>query len=320
MEDEYNQNFLNNDENNNNNNEAKNEIINQDEQNLNEENNKNEIIVKESNEGDNTNEQKENNEEEKGKEGEQNKANDKNDKTKYIPLYVSSGKILEVESMRIPIYFFKGTIVPKKIARSFKDIEIYRDYLRKSWPCIYIPNFPLREGAIDENQMIIPEEKKLTILNHFFRQIGEAPYLLECELTQIFATKPGDFSNDMAISVKKDNYQTIGEKYLNTFKDFVYNKKELDEKESFINNFKKILEDTFKQFVVIGATVLKEMFNLKREQNTIKYISNMFTDLEKAMPNKKKRLDKMNEIMDPVCSVSNIMYYNYLIYIYYFYS
>ena len=153
---------------------------------------------------------------------------------------------------------------------------------------------------------LIPEEKKLTILNHFFRQIGEAPYLLECELTQIFATKPGDFSNDMAISVKKDNYQTIGEKYLNTFKDFVYNKKELDEKESFINNFKKILEDTFKQFVVIGATVLKEMFNLKREQNTIKYISNMFTDLEKAMPNKKKRLDKMNEIMEPVCSVSNI--------------
>ena len=248
------------------------------------------------------------------------KLNDKNDKTKYIPLYVSSGKILEVESMRIPIYFFKGTIVPKKIARSFKDIEIYRDYLRKSWPCIYIPNFPLREGAIDENQMIIPEEKKLTILNHFFRQIGEAPYLLECELTQIFATKPGDFSNDMAISVKKDNYQTIGEKYLNTFKDFVYNKKELDEKESFINNFKKILEDTFKQFVVIGATVLKEMFNLKREQNTIKYISNMFTDLEKAMPNKKKRLDKMNEIMEPVCSVSNIMYYNYITNIYYIYS
>ena len=94
------------------------------------------------------------------------------------------------------------------MARSFKDIELYRDYLRKSWPCIYIPNFPLREEAIDENKAIIPEEKKMTILNHFFRQIGEAPYLLECELTQIFATKPGDFSNDMAISVKKDNYQT----------------------------------------------------------------------------------------------------------------
>ena len=42
MEDEYNQNFLNNDENYN---EAKNEIINQDEQNFNEENNNNEIII-----------------------------------------------------------------------------------------------------------------------------------------------------------------------------------------------------------------------------------------------------------------------------------
>ena len=62
------------------------------------------------------------------------------------------------------------------------------------------------------------------------------------------------------------------------------------------------------------------MFNLKREQNTIRYISNMFVDLEKAMPNKNKRLEKINEIMNPVCSVSYIICYNFLINFHYFYS
>ena len=302
MEDEYNQNFLNNDENYN---ETKNEIINQDEQNFNEENNNNEIIIsKESNENDNMNEQNENNEQiqinienEKEKVGEENKPEVKKVK-KQIPL----------------------THVQKKMARSFKDIELYRDYLRKSWPCIYIPNFPLREEAIDENKAIIPEEKKMTILNHFFRQIGEAPYLLECEITQIFTTKPGDYSKEMAAAIKKEIYKSIGEKYLNVFNDYIYIRKEIEEKEAFIKSFKTTLEETFKQFSAIGATVLKEMFNLKREQNTIRYISNMFVDLEKAMPNKNKRLEKINEIMNPVCSVSNIICYNFLINFHYFYS
>ena len=325
MEDEYNQNFLNNDENYN---EAKNEIINQDEQNFNEENNNNNeiIISKESNENDNMNEQNENNEQiqinienEKEKVGEENKPEVKKVK-KQIPLYISSAKILEINSVQIPIYFFKGIHVQKKMARSFKDIELYRDYLRKSWPCIYIPNFPLREEAIDENKAIIPEEKKMTILNHFFRQIGEAPYLLECEITQIFTTKPGDYSKEMAAAIKKENYKSIGEKYLNVFNDYIYIRKEIEEKEAFIKSFKTTLEETFKQFSAIGATVLKEMFNLKREQNTIRYISNMFVDLEKAMPNKNKRLEKINEIMNPVCSVSYIICYNFLINFHYFYS
>ena len=47
-------------------------------------------------------------------------------------------------------------------------------------------------------------------------------------------------------------------------------------KEKFINNFKKALDETFKQFIIIGATVLKEMFNIKREQNTIKFLADMF--------------------------------------------
>lgn len=65
---------------------------------------------------------------------------------------------------------------------------------------------------------------------------------------------------------------------------------------------KKILDETFKQFIIIGATVLKEMFNIKREQNTIKFLTDMFVDLEQAMPNKKKRLTKANELVAPICS------------------
>ena len=103
------------------------------------------------------------------------------------------------------IYFIKGSSVPKKIARSFKDIQLYQDYLRNSWPCIYIPNFPFREETIEENEKIVSEEKKMNLLNHFFKQIGETKHLLECEITKIFITKPGDFATEMSI-MKNENY------------------------------------------------------------------------------------------------------------------
>ena len=154
----------------------------------------------------------------------------------------------------------------------------------------------------------------MNLLNHFFKQIGETKHLLECEITKIFITKPGDFVTEMNI-VKKENYKDISEKYSQIFKDNAYTNKEIEEKEKFINNFKKILDETFKQFIIIGATVLKEMFNIKREQNTIKFLTDMFVDLEQAMPNKKKRLTKANELVAPICSVSNIIY-KYLIFIY----
>ena len=66
----------------------------------------------------------------------------------------------------------------------------------------------------------------------------------------------------------------------------------------------KLFEETYRQYLIIGATISKEMFNLKREQNTIKFVNNMFIDLEKTMPNKKKRLTNINDIMSPICSVS----------------
>ena len=327
MEDENAQNLLNNDENNNGEKEENKIEINSDNQNDNnkdEENNKNEIILNE--EKNNINEIEINKEIDKNinqkdqihinkdKDGEKNKSHDNKKQKSNIPLYVFSAKILEINSVKILIYFIKGSSVPKKIARSFKDIQLYQDYLRNSWPCIYIPNFPFREETIEENEKIVPEEKKMSLLNHFFKQIGETKHLLECEITKIFITKPGDFATEMSI-VKKENYKDISEKYSQIFKDNAYTNKEIEEKEKFVNNFKKILDETFKQFIIIGATVLKEMFNIKREQNTIKFLTDMFVDLEQAMPNKKKRLTKANELVAPICSVSNIIY-KYLIFIY----
>lgn len=327
MEDENAQNLLNNDENNNGEKEENKIEINSDNQNDNnkdEENNKNEIILNE--EKNNINEIEINKEIDKNinqkdqihinkdKDGEKNKSHDNKKQKSNIPLYVFSAKILEINSVKILIYFIKGSSVPKKIARSFKDMQLYQDYLRNSWPCIYIPNFPFREETIEENEKIVSEEKKMNLLNHFFKQIGETKHLLECEITKIFITKPGDFATEMSI-MKNENYKDISEKYSQIFKDNAYTNKEIEEKEKFVNNFKKILDETFKQFIIIGATVLKEMFNIKREQNTIKFLTDMFVDLEQAMPNKKKRLTKANELVAPICSVSNIIY-KYLIFIY----
>lgn len=331
MEDENAQNLLNNNENINGEKEENKIEIKSDNQNDNskdEENNKNEIILNEENNNINeieiNKEDKNNNQKDqykidqiyinKDKDGEKNKSHDNKKQKSNIPLYVFSAKILEINSVKILIYFIKGSSVPKKIARSFKDIQLYQDYLRNSWPCIYIPNFPFREETIEENEKIVPEEKKMSLLNHFFKQIGETKHLLECEITKIFITKPGDFATEMSI-MKNENYKDISEKYSQIFKENAYTNKEIEEKEKFVNNFKKILDETFKQFIIIGATVLKEMFNIKREQNTIKFLTDMFVDLEQAMPNKKKRLTKANELVAPICSVSN-MIYKYLIFIY----
>ena len=319
MEDNNEQNLLKKNENNNS--EKEENIIQNDNINNEKENNKNEIILNEEKNNINTNEinkelnedneiKEENeihNEDQKRNEGDKNNLNENKKKTK-IPFYVFSAKVLEVNNIKILIYFLKGISVPKKMARSFKDIQLYQDFLRISWPCTYVPNFPFREESIEENEKIIQEEKKMSLLNHFFKQIGENKHLLECGITQIFTTKVGDYMTEMN-SFKREDYKDISEKYSKTFTDFNYTRKEIEEKETFINDFKKVLDETFKQFIIIGATILKEMINIKRGQNTIKFITDMFIDLEQAMPNKKKRLTKANELVAPLCSVSHIINY-----------
>lgn len=143
------------------------------------------------------------------------------------------------------------------------------------------------------------------MLNHFLRQIGESKHLLECQETKIFLKPAAEFADELN-KIKKENHQELSDKYEKVFDDFIYDVNELNQKEAFIKDFVKILEETYKQFVMIGASIVKEMFNVKREQNTISYITNMFIDLENSMPNKKKRFTKVKEIVTPICSVSNI--------------
>ena len=219
------------------------------------------------------------------------------------PFYIFAAKIIDINSVDVLIYFLKGTLIPKKIVRSYRDLEIFRDCLLHSWPCTYVPNFPFRNISLEENDKIIPEEKKIRLLNHFLKQIGEIKYLLDCEITKVFAGQEIDYTKAMR-ALNKESIKDISEKYSKIFSEYKYDKKENDQREKNIQLNVKLFEETYRQYLIIGATISKEMFNLKREQNTIKFVNNMFIDLEKTMPNKKKRLTNINDIMSPICSVS----------------
>jgi hypothetical protein len=219
------------------------------------------------------------------------------------PFYIFAAKIIDINSVDVLIYFLKGTLIPKKIVRSYRDLEIFRDCLLHSWPCTYVPNFPFRNISLEENDKIIPEEKKIRILNYFLKQIGEIKYLLDCEITKVFAGQEIDYTKAMR-ALNKESIKDISEKYSKIFSEYKYDKKENDQREKNIKLNVKLFEETYRQYLIIGATISKEMFNLKREQNTIQFVNNMFIDLEKTMPNKKKRLTNINDIMSPICSVS----------------
>ena len=219
------------------------------------------------------------------------------------PFYIFAAKIIDINSVDVLIYFLKGTLIPKKIVRSYRDLEIFRDCLLHSWPCTYVPNFPFRNISLEENDKIIPEEKKIRLLNHLLKQIGEIKYLLDCEITKVFAGQEIDYTKAMR-ALNKESIKDISEKYSKIFSEYKYDKKENDQREKNIKLNVKLFEETYRQYLIIGATISKEMFNLKREQNTIQFVNNMFIDLEKTMPNKKKRLTNINDIMSPICSVS----------------
>jgi len=219
------------------------------------------------------------------------------------PFYIFAAKIIEINSVDVLIYFLKGTLIPKKIVRSYRDLEIFRDCLLHSWPCTYVPNFPFRNISLEENDKIIPEEKKIRLLNYFLKQIDEIKYLLDCEITKVFAGQEIDYTKAMR-ALNKESIKDISEKYSKIFSEYKYDKKENDQREKNIKLNVKLFEETYRQYLIIGATISKEMFNLKREQNTIQFVNNMFIDLEKTMPNKKKRLTNINDIMSPICSVS----------------
>ena len=251
------------------------------------------------------NEIKENEHEESGEKKKLSKEEAKKNFLKNIPMYIYQAKVLELNPVNLIVYFLKGTLIEKKIVRSFVDIELFQETLKSSWPCTYVPNFPLRNETTEDNEKIISEEKKMKLLNHFLKQISESKHLSECEITKTFLSNTVDYANS-ANKVKKESYKDISEKYLATFKDYVHDQSEIDKKNNFIKNFVKTLQTTLNSFMVFGENLLKEMFNIKREQNTINFVVDMFTELEQALPNKKKRLTNLKKTVSPIYSVSNI--------------
>ena len=224
---------------------------------------------------------------------------------KTIPMYIYQAKVLEMNPVNLIVYFLKGTLIEKKIVRSFTDLEVFRETLKNAWPCTYVPNFPLRNESTEDNEKIISEEKKMKLLNHFLKQISESKYLSECEITKTFLSSSVDYAN-AAAKTRKETVIDLSEKYLATFKDYVYDQSEIDKKNNFIKTFVKTLQTTLSRFLLFGENLLKEMFNIKREQNTINFVIDMFSELEQALPNKKKRLTNLKKDVKPIYSVSNI--------------
>ena len=220
-------------------------------------------------------------------------------------MYIYQAKVLESTPVNLIVYFLKGTLIEKKIVRSLEDLEVYRETLRNSWPCTYVPNFPLRNEVSDDNSKIISEEKKMKLLNHFLKQISESKHICESEVTKAFLSNPSEYAIN-ASKAKKETYMEISEKYLATFKGFVNDPSEIDKKKNFINNYVKTLQSTLNKFLVLGENLLKEMYNIKREQNTIHFVVDMFAEIEQALPNKKKRLTNIKKNISPLYSVSNI--------------
>ena len=196
---------------------------------------------------------------------------------KNIPMYIYQAKVLEMNPVNLIVYFLKGTLIEKKIVRSFTDLEVFRETLKNAWPCTYVPNFPLRNESTQDNEKIISEEKKMKF----------------------------DYAN-AAAKTRKETVIDLSEKYLATFKDYVYDQSEIDKKNNFIKTFVKTLQTTLSRFLLFGENLLKEMFNIKREQNTINFVIDMFSELEQALPNKKKRLTNLKKDVKPIYSVSNI--------------
>ena len=58
--------------------------------------------------------------------------------------------------------------------------------------------------------------------------------------------------------------------------------------------------------VEIGNTIENEIFNIKKEQNSLDFVTTMFLDLEKSIPSQKKYLTNINDVVNPLKSVSKI--------------
>jgi hypothetical protein len=222
-----------------------------------------------------------------------------------IPIYIYSAKSIYINNVPILIYFLRGKLVRKEILRTFNDFEAYYHALAAMWPCICVPCISFKQPTPSVNSVIRFPEIKTKLLNHFFKKLAESKQLLNCEATKIFLSQDKNFNMKLS-NMKNENYKEISERYFKIFTDFVEDKKITDEKEHFIKKNCKLLEVTFKKWVDLGKTIENEIYNIKKEQNSLDFVTSMFLDLEKSMPNPNKYLTDIKTVAKPLKSVSNI--------------
>ena len=91
-------------------------------------------------------------------------------------------------------------------------------------------------------------------------------------MTKIFLSQDKNFTFKLT-SVKNENFKEISKRYINSFTDFVEDKKKTDEKELFIKRFMKLLEITYKKLVDLGKTIENEIYNIKKEQSSLDFVT-----------------------------------------------
>ena len=274
-----------------------------------------------SEEKDNKNEKRKNNLQSKSDKNEGKKEQTKDDKKSKIiseklqnvPVYIHSAKTIEINSVPVLIFFIKGKLVQKEIIRTYADFDIYRQVLVSLWPCLSVPLLPFKENIYDgdDKTPLRYTEVKTKLLNHFLRKLCESKELLLCDSTKIFLSNDKNFAIRLSY-LKPKIYFELSKKYSSLFKQYIVEKKVSDEKEAYVTRFLKLLDVTLKHLNEVGFSIENEISNIRREQDTLDYVSAMFIDLEKSIPNSKNQLTNINEVAKPLKSVSyNIILFNF---------
>ena len=226
-----------------------------------------------SEEKDNKNEKGKNNFQSKSDKNEGKKEQAKDDKKSKIiseklqnvPVYIHTAKTIEINSVPVLIFFIKGKLVPKEIIRTYSDFDIYRQILVSLWPCLSVPLLPFKENIYDgdDKTPLRYTEVKTKLLNHFLRKLSESKELLLCDATKIFLSADKNFAIRLSY-LKPKTYVELSEKYSKLFKQYIVEKKILDEKEAYVTRFLKLLDVTLKHLNEVGLrlkmklTILEE--------------------------------------------------------------
>lgn len=235
------------------------------------------------------------------------------DKLLNIPIYIYSAKTIEINSVSILIYFIKGKLVKKEILRTFDDFDLLHQVLSTTWPCLFIPGLAFKESSSSSKTSNKFPEIKTKLLNHFLKKLSESKPLLNCDATKIFLSQDKNFSMKLSQLNTSNNYKEISERYFKIFTDYIEDKKIIDEKEANIKKFIKLLDITYKKLEEVGKTIENEIYNIKNEQNSLDFVTKMFLDLEKSIPNSQNYLTNINVVVKPFKSVSlYILLYIYI--------